>query len=68
MSARIWFNAINTPAEIDHATLNRAARKLRDMQSDDLDRATLMAIRCAYRPGISADGIVAAVEAAQEYH
>jgi hypothetical protein len=68
MAARIWFTSANTPPDVDLAILNRAARILRDMQHDDLDRATLVAIRCAYRPGLSAEEIARIADDALGYH
>ena len=68
MAARVWFTRQNTPADVDLATLNRAARILRDQQADDLGRAELVALRCAYRPGLSAEQIAAAAGEALSFH
>lgn len=62
MAAREWFLARDTPAEIDRAVLNRAARLMADSQHNPLSRTELVALRCSYRPGLSANEIVAAAE------
>lgn len=68
MSARTWFTSLNTPPDVDLATLNRAARILADRQVDPLSRTDLVALRCAYRPGLSAEQIAAAAEEAMSFH
>lgn len=68
MAARNWFTPQNTPADVDLATLNRAARILRDQQADDLGRAELIALRTAYRAGMSAQQIAAAADDALAHH
>ena len=68
MAARVWFTPQNTPADVDLVTLNRAARILRGQRADDLDRAELVALRCAYRPGLSAVQIAAAADEALSFH
>lgn len=65
---RTWFDTSNTPSDVDHVTLNRAARLMEDNQIAPLSRTDLVALRCAYRPGMSAAEIVAAAEAALDYH
>ena len=68
MAAREWFTSQNTPADVDRATLNRAARIMADNQTTPLSRADLVALRCSYMPGMSAAQIAAAAEEALSHH
>lgn len=68
MAARTWFTPKNTPADVDLATLNRAARILADSQANPLSRTDLVALRCAYRPELSAEQIAAVAEEAMSFH
>ena len=64
MAAREWFRPENTPADVDRATLNRAARIMQDGMARPLSRTELVAIRCSYRPGLSAQQIADAADEA----